>query len=1015
LVTWGATVPVEFLGDDEVADYGTYSNPLTRKQLETLFFLDDEDKTLVAKHRGDHMRMGFALQLVTVRYLGTFLNDPLDVPTDVLDYIGQQLEVSDPSCVKRYMERPPTRFGHAEEIRSVLGLTDFRDAEAELTAWIAARAWTTGDGPKAIFMDAVGWLRKRRVLLPGVTTLARLVARVRDEANQRLFDTLAGVPSPHQRSLLDGLLGVRDGARISDLERWRRAPTKASGPAMVKALDRVVEIGALGLGVVDLGAVVPHRRVVELARYGMAGSAQQLRRHPDSRKVATLLATVVHLKAIDDALELLDLLMVTELVGKAQREADKQKVRRHPRLARASAKLAVAIRILLDLPGAQVSLDDVWQAIDAVLPRSELREALATVNELAPPGDEGDREWRAALAGRIVTVSGFLKVLTNVIEFGSNADGAPVLAAMRDLPVLLKSRKKLTTDDIHADLVTGSWKGLVNPTGNTGIDKNAYVFCVLTEFHRRLKRRDVYAERSSRWRDPRAQLLSGEAWASVKDGLLTALGLPEDPDALLGDHARLLDEAYREVAGRLGDNAELTVDRDNRLHVAALDAIPEPASLVELDRRLQAMLPRVDLPEVILEVMRWEPGFLAAFTSISGGRARLTDLNVTIAACLSAHAMNVGFTPVITKDEPALERDRLFHVDHTYLCAENYAAANAHLVLRQAQIPFAQILGGGHVAAVDGMRFVVGVKSIYARPNRKYFGPRRGITWLNMLNDQAVGLGYKIVSGAPRDTLHVLDVAFNQDAGQRPDVLITDAGSYADLIFGLVNLLDMSYRPALADLPDQRAWRINAGADYGPLNVAARGRIDLEKIRRQWPDILRVVGSIYAGSIRAVDVVRMLQRDGHPTPLGEAIASYGRIFKSLHILAYIDDEAYRRAIKGMRNLQEGRHSVAEKIFHGRKGRLYRRYYEGMEDQLGALGLVLNCVVLWNTFYLNAALEKLRASGYDVREEDVARLSPFVFKHLNVHGHYFFLLPDMPGGLRELRDPEAPDEEGDEEE
>jgi len=41
----------------------------------------------------------------------------------------------------------------------------------------------------------------------------------------------------------------------------------------------------------------------------------------------------------------------------------------------------------------------------------------------------------------------------------------------------------------------------------------------------------------------------------------------------------------------------------------------------------------------------------------------------------------------------------------------------------------------------------------------------------------------------------------------------------------------------------------------------------------------------------------------------------------------------------MRNLQQGRHSVAEKIFHGRKGRLYRRYYEGMEDQLGALGLV----------------------------------------------------------------------------
>jgi Tn3 transposase DDE domain len=57
----------------------------------------------------------------------------------------------------------------------------------------------------------------------------------------------------------------------------------------------------------------------------------------------------------------------------------------------------------------------------------------------------------------------------------------------------------------------------------------------------------------------------------------------------------------------------------------------------------------------------------------------------------------------------------------------------------------------------------------------------------------------------------------------------------------------------------------------------------------------------------------------------------------------------------------------------------------MEEQLGALGLVLNCIVLWNTFYMNAALEQLRAEGYPVRDEDLARLSPFVRHHLGVHG------------------------------
>jgi len=64
--------------------------------------------------------------------------------------------------VKRYTERRSTRFEHAEEIRGFLTMRDFAGAEQELTAWVNAKAWTTGDGPKAIFNDAVAWLLNHR-------------------------------------------------------------------------------------------------------------------------------------------------------------------------------------------------------------------------------------------------------------------------------------------------------------------------------------------------------------------------------------------------------------------------------------------------------------------------------------------------------------------------------------------------------------------------------------------------------------------------------------------------------------------------------------------------------------------------------------------------------------------------------------------------------------------------------------------------------------------------------------
>lgn len=69
-------MPVEFLTNEQAAVSGHFTGPLTHAQLERYFFLEESDKTLIRRPRGDHSRLGFGLQLVMVRYLGTFLIDP---------------------------------------------------------------------------------------------------------------------------------------------------------------------------------------------------------------------------------------------------------------------------------------------------------------------------------------------------------------------------------------------------------------------------------------------------------------------------------------------------------------------------------------------------------------------------------------------------------------------------------------------------------------------------------------------------------------------------------------------------------------------------------------------------------------------------------------------------------------------------------------------------------------------------------------------------------------------------
>ena len=141
--------------------------------------------------------------------------------------------------------------------------------------------------------------------------------------------------------------------------------------------------------------------------------------------------------------------------------------------------------------------------------------------------------------------------------------------------------------------------------------------------------------------------------------------------------------------------------------------------------------------------------------------------------------------------------------------------------------------------------------------------------------------------------------------------------------------------------------------------------------------------------------MRTLQTKEWPTRLARALEELGRIVKTLYLLAYIDDEAYRRRILNQLNRGEGRHQLARVVFHGKRGEPRPRYREGQEDQLGALGLVVNAIILWNTIYMDAAIDQLRVEGFDVRDEEVARLSPLVHEHINMLGRYAFTLTLLP--------------------
>ncbi|MCV6852776.1 Tn3 family transposase, partial [Yersinia pestis subsp. pestis] len=575
------------------------------------------------------------------------------------------------------------------------------------------------------------------------------------------------------------------------------------------------------------------------------------------------------------------------------------------------------------------------------------------------------------------------------------------LAAIHYLTELNGTKKRLL-DDAPEHIITGPWKRLVYDAEGR-IQRAGYSLCLLERLQDALRRRDIWLKNSDRWGDLREKLLQGEEWQAQRVLVCRALGHPTDGHKGVQQLAVQLDETWRAVASRFEGNTEVHICNDGKypsLTISSLEKLEEPLSLLRLNNRVRQLLPPVDLTELLLEIDA-RTGFTREFTHVSESGARAQDLHISLCAVLMAEACNIGLEPLIKHNIPALTRHRLSWMKQNYLQAETLVSANARLVDFQSTLELARRWGGGEVASVDGMRFVTPVKTVNSGPNRKYFGSGRGITWYNFVSDQYSGFHGIVVPGTLRDSIFVLEGLLEQQTGLNPVEIMTDTAGTSDIIFGLFWLLGYQFSPRLADAGEAVFWRVDKSANYGALDELARGCADLSKAENQWDEMMRTAGSLKLGTIHASELIRSLLKSSRPSGLAQAIMAVGRVNKTLYLLNYIDDEDYRRRILTQLNRGESRHAVARAICYGQRGEIRKRYREGQEDQLGALGLVTNAVVLWNTLYMQEALSWMRSNGEETRDEDIARLSPLMHGHINMLGHYTFTLSDdiLNGELR----------------
>jgi hypothetical protein len=380
---------------DQYVDFLTIP---TAEQLANFFTLTSDDLELIAPCRQNHTRLGMAVQLCTLKFLSTFPTDVTKVPAVVIDTLKTQLNLGGVD-LERYQASEKTRLEHRDRIITRFGYRSFSGVPfIRVARLLLSKLFVANERTDVLFGLITEELVRHKVVLPGTTTLSRLISRARERAAQQLYRLIAKRLSNPQSERLMALFDKGDEETRTRLERLRTEPMYSSSATLQAALERIERIREIGVGNVKLEDIAENRLAVVL-RHGLIVRAADLEKYGHPRRLTTLLIVVQHLErsATDNALVVFD--QVMQKIGlRGQRRRQKERLRSLKDLDAAALMLRETLNQITQILADQtLSASKARSAALEYLNASRLLTALMQVSDLASPAEDLEVEiWDSA-------------------------------------------------------------------------------------------------------------------------------------------------------------------------------------------------------------------------------------------------------------------------------------------------------------------------------------------------------------------------------------------------------------------------------------------------------------------------------------------------------------------------------------------------------------------------------------------------------------------------------------------
>ena len=984
-------MPSRFLTNAERNRLENFPKEIGEVDKTAFFTLTESDLELVKRRTGDQNRLGFATLLCCLRFLGFIPEDFSTISVEVVKYLAEQIE-TDETNLPIY-ERTRTKQTQVKEIFTYTGFRRIGKQDLEiLETWLVRRA-LEHDKPSFLLRSAIEKLFLEKIFRPGLSVLERIVLKVREEAFNETFRLLKPVLDDKTKTELDKLGEIKTGKKYSNLVWLRRPAVSFSSDAILQNIEKIKFLRQMQMESWDLSQIPPNR-LKFLSQIAHRSRIQSLNELVDQRRYPILLAFAKQAltNIIDETIELFDRCLM-QSYNKAGHELDEL---RQKNAGSTNKKIHLFYEIGSLILDDEIADDQLRERIFQAVKPENLSEAVAECPVIMRPVDDNYFDLWASRYGYFRRfVPHFLKAL----EFASDRHHEDLLNAIKLLKKMnIEGRRKLP-EDAPTSFISNKWKPYIKDKKDK-LNLRFYELCVLWELRTAIRGGHLWVNSSYRFANPETYLIPKERWQNSKTDFVDLLHISPDAEKAVANCQTGLELILQNADDSFDQKDHLRFEND-KLIVSRLKAVEKDESFSEFEKLLLQRMPKLELADLLIEVDNWSL-FSKNITHAGGYQKHSPDLSANLYALLVSQACNLGI--VRMSEISNLNLNKVLWTHTWYFREDTLKKATDSLVNYQFRQPLAKIWGGGTLSSSDGQRFPVSVKSLTATALPKYFGYGRGLTFYTWTSDQHSQYGTKIIPSNIRDARYVLDEILNNETDLDIQEHTTDTAGYTEMIFGLFDLLGLKFSPRLRDIADQTLYRFDKTKTYKHLEPLVTGKIKKDLIIKHWDDLLRLAASLKTGWATASLLIGKLQSFPQKNDLARALQEYGKIKKTEFILNYLMDNDFRRKIHRQLNKGEAIHSLRKFLFFANEGNIRKRFPEEQQTQANSLNLVTNAIIVWNTVYLQAAVEQLKSEGVEVTDENLKQISPTRFAHINPYGRYYFNVEENMNrkGLRPLR-------------